>query len=153
MIVGGHQGRPDDVVAGTTPGRSGRSADLCHPLSARAKGSLQSVARGPGTDVMLSCREVARMVASDELADAGWARRLSVRLHSFMCRHCTRYAAQLRAIGASASKALHQLEPPTATLHRLEQGILGPATGARRAATDGGSQAHGSPDEGEAEDS
>ncbi len=75
------------------------------------------------------------MVASDELAAAGWARRLSVRLHLLMCRHCTRYAAQLRAIGASARKALHPSEPPRATLQRLERGILGPGSEARRAAT------------------
>ena len=56
---------------------------------------------------MPSCREIARMVASDELTDAGWVRRLSVRFHLLMCRHCTRYAAELRAIGASARNALH----------------------------------------------
>ncbi len=102
---------------------------------------------------MVSCRDLARIVASDELAAAGWARRLSVRLHLLMCRHCTRYAAQLRAIGASARKALHPSEPPTATLHRLERGILGPGSEARRSATDGGRQGHASADEGEAEDS
>ena len=100
---------------------------------------------------MMSCREIARVVASDEFADAGWARRLSVRFHLLMCRHCTRYAAELRAIGASARKALHPSDPPSATLHRLERGILGPGTEARRSATDGGRQGHASPDEGEAD--
>jgi len=48
---------------------------------------------------MLSCREVAHLVASDADAGAGWRVRLSVCLHQAMCRHCKRYAAQLRAIG------------------------------------------------------
>ena len=41
---------------------------------------------------MMSCREVTGLVASDELAEAPWARRLVVRLHLFMRSHCRRYA-------------------------------------------------------------
>ena len=51
---------------------------------------------------MLNCKEVARVIASDELADAVWLNRALVRLHLLMCRHCKCYAAQLRAIGAAA---------------------------------------------------
>lgn len=53
---------------------------------------------------MLRCKEVARRIASDEFAEAVWTERLAVRLHLFMCRHCRRYAAQLRAIGVAARK-------------------------------------------------
>ena len=51
---------------------------------------------------MLNCKEVARLIASDELADAVWLNRALVRLHLLMCRRCRGYAAQLRAIGAAA---------------------------------------------------
>ena len=51
---------------------------------------------------MLNCKEVARVIASDELADAVWLNRALVGLHLLMCRHCKCYAAQLRAIGAAA---------------------------------------------------
>ncbi len=51
---------------------------------------------------MPNCKEVVRLIASDELADAVWSDRALVRLHLLMCRHCKRYAAQLRAIGAAA---------------------------------------------------
>ena len=51
---------------------------------------------------MPNCKEVTRLIASDELADASWSYRVLVRLHLLMCRHCRGYAAQLRAMGAAA---------------------------------------------------
>lgn len=49
---------------------------------------------------MLRCKEVTRLVAGEGLADGGIWVRLKVRLHLIMCRHCARYVAQIRAIGA-----------------------------------------------------
>ena len=51
---------------------------------------------------MLRCKQVSTMMARDDLAEAGPWLRLKVRLHLMMCRHCTRYAEQLRAIGVKA---------------------------------------------------
>jgi len=48
---------------------------------------------------MLRCKQVTTIVAHDELADAGPWLRLKVRLHLMMCRHCSRYAAQIRELG------------------------------------------------------
>lgn len=48
---------------------------------------------------MLSCKEVTRLLAGDELEGAGWVRRLVTRVHLLRCQYCRRYAAQLRAIG------------------------------------------------------
>ncbi len=53
---------------------------------------------------MLNCREVTRLVASDQLQTAGWRTRLAVRMHLFMCHHCRRYVEQLRAIGRAARR-------------------------------------------------
>ena len=78
---------------------------------------------------MLSCREVARLIASGELAAAGWRRRLVVRFHLAMCRYCRRYAAQLRAIGESARRMLRSGDADPATLDRLERAILDPSPG------------------------
>ncbi len=76
---------------------------------------------------MLSCKEVTRLLAGDELERASWARRLAVRLHLRMCWHCRRYAAQLRAIGRAA-RSLWGAHPKKAedpeTLKRLEEAIL-----------------------------
>ncbi len=73
---------------------------------------------------MMSCREVTGLVASDELAEARWARRLVVRLHLLMCRHCRRYARQLRDIGACARKHWGPQTENSETLQRLERDIL-----------------------------
>lgn len=75
---------------------------------------------------MLSCREITRKIASEEFAEAGWRQRLGVRLHLFMCRHCRRYTAQLRAIGRAARSlwgARPEDEDPE-VLKRLEEAIL-----------------------------
>ena len=72
---------------------------------------------------MLSCREVTRLVASDELATAHWRRRFAVRLHQFLCRHCRRYMKQLQSLGSSTRKAL-DAEIDTAAVERLEREIV-----------------------------
>ena len=74
---------------------------------------------------MLTCKELAKVIASDEFADAGWKQRLGVRLHLLMCRHCRRYRTQLRAIGAAARQLFgRSQEEDQATLRRLERAIL-----------------------------
>ena len=73
---------------------------------------------------MLSCRAVSRLIASDEFERAPWGRRMSIRLHLLMCRHCRLYAKQLRAIGAYAGKHWGSQAKDSATLQRLERTIL-----------------------------
>ncbi len=72
---------------------------------------------------MQSCKEVARLIASEELVDAGWLTRTLVRLHLLRCRHCRCYAAQLRAIGAAARDRWGS-GPDAQALERLERSIL-----------------------------
>ena len=72
---------------------------------------------------MLRCKEVARKIASDEFAEAGWRDRMAVRLHLAMCRHCRRYAVQLRAIGAAARNIWSHRSQDLATVEQLEREI------------------------------
>lgn len=73
---------------------------------------------------MLSCKELTRKIASEELAQAGWSERVAVRLHLLMCRRCRRYSAQLQAIGASVRELWGVgCEDPN-TMERLESKIL-----------------------------
>ncbi len=51
---------------------------------------------------MISCREVARTIASGELEASAWPRRLRVQFHLLICRHCRRYTRQLKKLGAAA---------------------------------------------------
>ncbi len=73
---------------------------------------------------MLSCKEVTRKIASEEFAEARWWQRLGVRLHLPMCRHCRRYAAQLRAMGEFARNLWGSGSEDPDTLKRLERSIL-----------------------------
>ncbi len=66
---------------------------------------------------MLTCKEVTTMISSDTLARRGWRARMGVKLHLMMCRHCSRYARQLRAIAAEARRAYAEL-PKVAELER-----------------------------------
>ena len=73
---------------------------------------------------MLNCKEVSRLIASDELADAVWANRALVRLHLLMCRHCRGYAAQLRDIGAAARDRWDLGVADRAAFEQLQNSIL-----------------------------
>ena len=73
---------------------------------------------------MLNCKEVGRLIASDELAEAVWSDRALVRLHLLMCRHCRGYAAQLRAIGAGARERWDLGVADRAAFEKLQSSIL-----------------------------
>ena len=73
---------------------------------------------------MLTCKEFSRALASDELENAPWTRRLAVRFHLLMCRHCRRYRAQLQAIGAMERDMFGGQSGDEETLERLQKSIL-----------------------------
>ena len=47
---------------------------------------------------MLSCSQVARSIASDEYLTESFLHRLGLWMHLAMCRYCSRYFRQLRAL-------------------------------------------------------
>jgi hypothetical protein len=53
---------------------------------------------------MLSCKEAARLVSEQLDRKLPFWRRASLRLHVFICRACTRYARQLRALDQAVSR-------------------------------------------------
>lgn len=95
---------------------------------------------------MLSCKEVTRKIASDELAKAGWKEHFAVRLHLLGCRYCRRYAAQLRALGAAARNVLGARSEDAQTLERLEREILERSLGGSEASGRTGGARHGNVD-------
>lgn len=84
--------------------------------------------------MLLSCREVCRMIASDELAEARLRERLVIRFHLWRCGDCRRYEKQLRTIGTCMHQLVHQEGSTPSALERLEQSILdaGAAGSSRR---------------------
>jgi len=78
---------------------------------------------------VLNCKEVSRLVSSDELASAGFILRLRARFHLLICRECRRYADQMRIIGTAAREVMRGLVLDPGVLARLERSILDDARG------------------------
>ena len=74
--------------------------------------------------MMLTCRELTRMMASDELPEARWPVRMRGWLHLLMCRHCRRYATQIRTLAAGARRSWGPETEVSARLDQLERRIL-----------------------------
>jgi hypothetical protein len=53
---------------------------------------------------MYRCSEVVRLVSSDEYLTAGLLKKLQIRLHLAMCKHCSKYVRQLRALADAVRK-------------------------------------------------
>lgn len=54
---------------------------------------------------MLSCKEIVTIVSSDE--DVAWTKLIHVRFHLMMCRHCSRYAKQIKLLRSSAKQLVN----------------------------------------------
>jgi len=78
---------------------------------------------------MPSCREVTLAVAGEELERASLGRRMMIRLHLLMCRHCRRYAAQIRAVAEAARELASRQGEDVARLRRAVLGLIGRADG------------------------
>jgi predicted anti-sigma-YlaC factor YlaD len=63
---------------------------------------------------MMTCKEVSMLISAGGLSDAPFARRLAVRLHLAMCRHCRAFRRQVEAVAsaARAAGAALEAEPP-----------------------------------------
>ena len=73
---------------------------------------------------MLTCKNVATAIGRDEWRAAPRWRRVAIRLHLLICRHCRRYAAQIRALGTAARSLLREHGEDPTVLERLHETIL-----------------------------
>jgi anti-sigma factor ChrR (cupin superfamily) len=71
---------------------------------------------------MLKCRDVGQQIGTDGIQHSGLMKRLAVRLHLMMCRHCRAYARQIRAIGKAARDINASSADPT-TVARMKRRI------------------------------
>jgi len=51
---------------------------------------------------MISCKNVATLLMSDQLQAQSWWKRMEVRLHLAMCRFCSRLARQVEQLRSAA---------------------------------------------------
>jgi hypothetical protein len=52
--------------------------------------------------MMIRCKAIAELLASDQLREAGFATRLRVKLHLWMCKYCSRFQKQLEQLRSAA---------------------------------------------------
>ena len=74
---------------------------------------------------MLTCKDVATAIGQDQLRTGSWTTRLRLRTHLLMCRHCRRYAAQIRTIGEAARRAFRTQGDDRQSLDRIRGRVLG----------------------------
>jgi hypothetical protein len=103
---------PDDPVTHLTV--------MAYREPKRLRERLETTGRLP----MSRCREAARAVAGEGLEGGGRLRALEMRLHLLLCRHCRRYARQVRALGGLARRLCLSAEPDEERLRELEARIL-----------------------------
>lgn len=72
---------------------------------------------------MLKCSEVSRLVATDETENFGFMKRMEMKFHLFMCKHCRNYVAQIRSIGQGARDLAAETEPDPEQLQQVERKI------------------------------
>ncbi len=73
---------------------------------------------------MYRCSEVVRLISSDEYLTAGILKKLGIRLHLSMCKYCSRYERQLRALAAALRRIDDSVTPADlerAKTHTLQQ--------------------------------
>ena len=75
---------------------------------------------------MMTCKEVSTLVSMGEFHQASARRRMAVRLHLMMCRHCRAFNRQLHVIGRVARLIAGEVErEPGATFERRLADRLG----------------------------
>ena len=80
---------------------------------------------------MKNCRDMAYLISSDGLEDAGWVTRLLARLHLGYCKVCRRYAAEVAKIGIMAKETSGAEPADPKAVERIGGAIMDYATGAQ----------------------
>jgi len=74
---------------------------------------------------MISCKNVAKLLMSDQLqAQSRW-RRMEVRLHLAMCRFCSRLARQIEQLRSATRRVSEQEEADSSLEDRLIRRLSG----------------------------
>ena len=74
---------------------------------------------------MISCKNVAKLLMSDQLQAQSWWKRMEVRFHLAMCRFCSRLARQIEQLRSAARGVSEKEMPPRDFEDRLIQRLSG----------------------------
>ena len=73
----------------------------------------------------ISCKNVAKLLLSEQLQSQKWWKRMEVRLHLSMCDLCSRLVRQIKQLRAGARTMSTQAEPDSELEERLIRKISG----------------------------
>lgn len=73
---------------------------------------------------MIDCRSVSAHVAAGGIDDLPLAMRIQIRLHLMMCRHCRRYAKQIRTLAAAVRSRAQEESSTEGARRRLADRIM-----------------------------
>jgi len=68
---------------------------------------------------MITCKEVATLLASDQVQSQIWWKRMEIRLHLAMCGMCSRLAGQLEQLRSAARQTREENEADAGLEDRL----------------------------------
>ena len=72
---------------------------------------------------MLSCKETVRILSADQ--ELSFRKKLELRVHLFMCKHCAAYSKQLKAMAHQLKKTFRELTKTSPEqLRELEDKII-----------------------------
>jgi hypothetical protein len=74
---------------------------------------------------MISCKNVVKLLMSDQLQAQSWWRRLEVRVHLAMCRFCSRLARQIELLRSATRRTSEQDEADPGFEDRLIRRLSG----------------------------
>jgi len=74
---------------------------------------------------MISCKNVAKLLMSDQLQAQRWWKRMEVRLHLVMCRFCSRLSRQMEQLRSAARGVSQQEEADPNFEDRLIRRLAG----------------------------
>ena len=74
---------------------------------------------------MISCKNVAKLLMSDELQAQTWLKRAEVRLHLAMCKFCSRLARRIEYMRSAARQMRDQERTDTGLEDRLIRRLSG----------------------------
>jgi hypothetical protein len=74
---------------------------------------------------MISCKNVAKLLMSDQLQAQSWWKRMDVRLHLAMCGLCSRLARQVEQLRSAARRMSDQDEADPGLEDRLIRRLSG----------------------------
>jgi len=74
---------------------------------------------------MISCKNVAKLIMSEQLQAQSWWKRMEVRLHLAMCGLCSRLARQVEQLRSAARRMSDQGEADPGLEDRLIRRLTG----------------------------